>query len=210
MNFEVIFPDLKIFIEKSTKLESSSFLEKITEEFRLEVAWSESSGMTVKSIRPNQESIDSFILTFRFFVQDNEPISIRNLKSLFDSQLVSKKERKKFYEIRESLNVFLNESSNLCHKNNNLSFNDILQTILYGELSHSNKEKKAKYDQWMNSIPFFQEAVWHKFMICIIFISQKIFCIKDMLLKIIIRNQKNKRIFLSYNSGNYGKITYCY
>lgn len=57
----------------------------------------------------SQESVEAFILTFRLFLQDNEPISIRRLSEHYSAGVVSPELEKEFAEIRSVLNRYLND-----------------------------------------------------------------------------------------------------
>ena len=189
MKFESAYPTLKLFIEKSIKLENSLFVKSIKKEFRLGFNLEVGKEMKVTSIRPQQEEIDAFSLTYRFFIQDNEAISIRRLQEIFSSKLVTVEEKKKYNTIRKNLNSFLSESANLVFKEENLSHRVIMETVLYGELSHANRDKKQKFDTWMDSTELFSEAIWHKFIDIIFTALHAIKCIKTILEDVISRNE---------------------
>jgi len=97
MTYNSAYPILKLFISKTKKLENSSFLESLIKEFRLGLNIEVGKPVQVTSIRPQQESIDAFILTFRFFIQDNETISLRNLEKIFESNLATEKDKNSEY-----------------------------------------------------------------------------------------------------------------
>lgn len=210
MNFEEAYPILRLFIEKAERLEGSRFLKEIKEDLRLGFTFIAGKEIQVRSKKPDNEAIDAFILTFRFFIQDNEAISLRNLKKIIDSNLVTKDEKDFFQRARKTIESFLKESSNLILKEHELSNGEILDTILYGELSHANTHKKIKYNSWMDTMPLFREAIWHKFIICVVIITTQIIIIKGLLEKIIKREGKEvKQLFYSYDSTYYGKVN-CY
>lgn len=191
MSFDSEYPDLQLFIDKAYKLENSAFVKKITQDFRLDIDIDieRDKPIQITSIRPDQENIDAFILTFRFFIQDKETISIRNLQKFFDSSLVNIEEKNKFDSIREKLNSFLGESSNLIIYEENISNGMLMDTFIYGELSHATKGKKEKFNLWMSREDG-REFFWHKFSIIIFTVLKAIQCIRDMLL-IIIERYKN-------------------
>lgn len=190
MAFDSHLPELNLFIDKTDKLENSGFVKKINEEFTLDISidFSREEALQIRSIRPNQENIDAFILTFRFFIQDNEAISIRNLQKFFDSEFVTNEEKSKFNAVRENLNSFLSESTNLTFKDENISNSVLMDTFIYGGLSHATKSKKEKFDLWMSRDDA-QEFFWHKFSIIIFRVLQAIQYIKNMLLTVIARNK---------------------
>ena len=191
MAFDSYLPQLELFIEKADKLENSGFVKKIKkEEFTLDINIDllREDPLKIRSIRPNQENIDAFILTFRFFIQDNEATSIRKLQKFFDSEFVTNEEKSKFNAARTKLNSFLSESTNLIFKDENISNQMLMDTFIYGGLSHAKKSKKEKFDLWMSRYDA-QEFFWHKFLLTIFTVLQSIQYIKNMLLTVITRNK---------------------
>ena len=161
----------------------------------------------VTSIRPEQESIDAFVLTFRFFIQDNETISIRNLKKIFDSNLVTKKEKEEYNLMRLELNKFLSESANIELMGDKPTNREIMDTVLFGELSHANKEKEERYQQWMSGMELSREFIWHKFIISIMHVVNVVQRIKCIFCSIISRNLATDASMVVIN---YGSIRYSY
>lgn len=58
---------------------------------------------------PRGEDIDSFILTFRFFIQNNEPSSILNLSKIYNEPNIPINLTEEFTKLRDDLNKYLNE-----------------------------------------------------------------------------------------------------
>jgi len=152
MTYESGLPTLKLFISKVQKLEESSFLSSLMNEFRLGFKFESGKAIKVSSFRPQQESIDAFVLTLRFFIQKNEPIAIKNLKTIFNSQLVTKKEKNRYELLRAELKNFWASSSKIVIRGDEPTNWDIFDTVIFGELSHSNKVKRERFEQWMSSL----------------------------------------------------------
>ena len=207
MNYNSTYPVFRLFIIKAKKLENSSFLESLISEFRLGFKLEVGKEIEVTSIRPEQESIDAFVLTFRFFIQDNETISIRNLKKIFDSNLVTKKEKEEYNLMRLELNKFLSESANIELMGDKPTNREIMDTVLFGELSHANKEKEERYQQWMSGMELSREFIWHKFIISIMHVVNVVQRIKCIFCSIISRNLATDASMVVIN---YGSIRYSY
>jgi hypothetical protein len=75
MNDETIIDALKLFNEKAVKLGGSDFLKKAVSGQMIRLKQSLKFPIEVVGDGPNQESIDAFVLTFRFFIQDKHPQS---------------------------------------------------------------------------------------------------------------------------------------
>ena len=151
----------RLFNEKADKLRGMSFTKQLI---------AADSGFTLKynkgaeviqAVRhgPNDESIEAFVLTFRFFVQNNEVISINKMEKLYgklrEAGLLQKQLVEDFNEAREALNRYLDEEPNINFTYIERSFTrrQILDTFVYGGLAHANANKKALYDEW-KQIPF--------------------------------------------------------
>lgn len=97
---------LKLFNEKADKLATLTFIKGL-----------EKSGVTIsgKLRQPVQaqrfglsdESIETFVLTMRFFVQDNETISFRNMADLYAGLPVNPEIIQKFNDARTMTNAIL-------------------------------------------------------------------------------------------------------
>jgi hypothetical protein len=153
---------IELFNEKAEKLVRLSFIETM---------FKYNSGVTIKINKrddgfydleqerrgPREEAIDAFILTIRFFIQDNESISLRRLAKIYEMAPIEKKLKAKFILLKNQINEYLNSNSfiviNINNKEEMLTHRKILDTIIYGGLSHANKKKKIEYDIWMKTPP---------------------------------------------------------
>jgi hypothetical protein len=146
---------LKLFNEKVDKLIKSRFVNHIQENKGMKVSIRSSIGekVNISHNLPDQDAIDAFVLTIRFFIQDNESTSLRNMAKLYDDITVSSSIKDDFNWVRNKLNSELNKKSmfNLQHKQ--LSRGEIFDTFIYGGLAHANKEKKEDFDKWMSVEP---------------------------------------------------------
>lgn len=146
---------LKLFNEKVDKLIKSRFVKHIQENKGMKVSIRSSIGekVNISHNLPDQDAIDAFVLTIRFFIQDNESTSLRNMTKLYDDITVSSSIKDDFNWVRNKLNSELNKNSmfNLQHKQ--LSRGEIFDTFIYGGLAHANKEKKEDFDKWMSIEP---------------------------------------------------------
>ena len=136
---------LKLFNEKADKLMSLGFTKKI---------FGEKSGFTFSAKKdgpvvfqrygPESESIDAFVLTYRFFIQDNEKISFHNMSKIYDESGMTQDKINAFKNIRENINNFLN--SNSITKTD--TYREIQDIFIYGGLSHATETKKRIFDSW--------------------------------------------------------------
>jgi hypothetical protein len=188
MTFDSIYPILTRYIEKCNKLENSRFTESILKELKLEINITRGEPIKTTCIRPDQDNIDAFILNFRYFIQDNEPTTIRKVSQIFESMLVTKEERSNFNSLRNNIKEFLSSSSNLAMFDKNFSHGELMNVFIYGGIPHATKGKAERYNSIMVREDT-SEIFWHKFVIILSFMIQAIVYLKNMLLVIISRHK---------------------
>jgi hypothetical protein len=137
------------FMDKANKLLNSTFSKEMAGKAGVDITWEENEQVVFHR-GPNDEFTDAFVLTFRFFIQDNEMISFRNMSRSFESELVSDEIREQFKEAKIHLNNYLNGNTTF-NVDGYITRRELLHVFVYGELSHSNPVKKKTYDSWMSN-----------------------------------------------------------
>lgn len=138
---------LRLFNEKVAKLDRLRFTQSVREEkigFTINVKGD--GGVEVHG--PSEDEIDAFVLTLRFFVQDNEAISIRNVGELYASLPVSEDLKRNFASSRASINAALDGNANLILLGEHLTHRRVFDVFLYGGLAHANPTRRAEFDSW--------------------------------------------------------------
>ena len=157
--------ELDQFVSKSRKLEKSAFWEW---QNRLPLHADQSrikAGDWLAYEWLREEDLDSFCLTFRLFIQDQDGLSIRQIAKLVEtwpSQYQKEKEA-----IRAAVENLRGRLSRPCvislgagpQKTTNKAFFDVL---FYGGLAHSNPGKRADYEHLVNS-GLFSQFVFNAF-----------------------------------------------
>jgi len=143
---------LNLFNEKAEKLAQLSFTQiMFSQKTKVDMVYEAGKGFKVSRVGPGSENIDAIALTLRFFMQDREPSSIRNLSKIYERLSISQEIKDKFNKARISLNNYLDSESliKIIFAGKSLTNRDILNTFMYGGLAHSNH--KERYDEWMKS-----------------------------------------------------------
>ena len=193
---------LNLFTEKTEALKSNQrFMEAIS---NLQIGIVNND---VYKEGPDDELISACLLTLRFFMQDNEPISIRNMAKLYERLTVSQSYKDRFNQIRSDLNSFLDYDSPLMIRNRNVeNFNleqlvgsapfeilsylrqepqltisisnrELFDAFLYGNYSHVNLQKREVFKNYMAR---FAEFAWYVFVEILSKIVIYIFEIEDL------------------------------
>jgi hypothetical protein len=177
---------LELFNEKAEELFSSTFVKKMFEEpSGVNLSISYETGEEVTNFErkgPNKEEIKSFVLDYRFFIQNNERSSFKNMKDVYSSPLLSTKFEARFDSARDVLNKYLDSAS----KSIPITFNNelskrrkIIDTFIYGGFAHANEEKELLFKEWRN-IPMFFPIIENEFVYSLIKILEVISFIRNL------------------------------
>ncbi len=155
-----IIASLELFNEKANKLLNSSFVQALL---------SPDSGVTISGRKknddsfavrtevfgPSQESIDAFVLTFRFFIQDNESTALRNIANIYENASIDQEFLERFYSARVATNQLLDSPNmfNITYNDITPTNRDVMETFIYGGLVHANPEKYKQFKEWMGFPP---------------------------------------------------------
>lgn len=143
----------RLFNRKAEKLTNNSFTKQIIEEgFGLSLSVKKDYPVNIETRFPNNESIESFVLTFRFFCQDNEPSSLNRIAKIYSKLPDYCSEKSACLNEHKKINDYLDSHDNSLNiKINSKRFTnrEIFEIFFYGGLAHANKHKEEIYDQWM-------------------------------------------------------------
>ena len=96
-------------------------------------------------IGPSEKTVDP-TLTLRFFIQNNEDISLQNMAKLYLDSNIEPRLSTQFGQIRDRINSYLEAPSNLSiSEAAPLTHRDIFELFVYGDLAHANPTKVANY-----------------------------------------------------------------
>jgi hypothetical protein len=141
---------LRLFDEKASKLEAST-LSRILSTTGLAVSM-RLGGHTEGVLDTGElspEHVDAFVLTARFFVQDNEASSFRNLAEIYSSLPLGDPLRSRFENVRASLNASLDATT--IGLPGALSYRRIFDTVMCGGLAHAKEAKHEEYLRWTSN-----------------------------------------------------------
>ncbi|HKG89246.1 MAG TPA: hypothetical protein VKA95_13045 [Nitrososphaeraceae archaeon] len=97
----------------------------------------------------NEEFLRSFVLTLRLFIQDNEPLSIRNMSQLYGRLPIADEYKILFDKLRDNFNKFLDEPA-ITLSSNKPSRRIIFDAIIYGKYAHRDPKEIAKMKTWQS------------------------------------------------------------
>jgi hypothetical protein len=141
---------LRLFNEKAERLLNTRFVKYLKETGKLSANISANKGQEVQVTRilPDQDAIEAFVLTFRFFIQDNEKSSFRQISQTYEKLPISSELKRNFVDWRKGLNDYLDKKISMTIQDRNPSNRELLDIFIYGGLAHANPQKKAIHDEW--------------------------------------------------------------
>ena len=92
---------------------------------------------------PSLEEIDAFVINLRFFIQDNEAASFRNLANGYRALPLSDGLKEEFNRCHARLNRWLNGKSSLGMNGVPLTRRVVFDTFIYGDVAHQNPPESA-------------------------------------------------------------------
>jgi hypothetical protein len=144
---------LELFNEKAKRLLDSRFVQFALKEkkFSFEVRMERGKEVETSKILPNGDAIDAFVLTFRYFVQNNERCSFGNLAKTYSKPSTPLEMKDEYFKARKNLNDYLDSSASVKIGDEPLSRRRVLDIFVYGGLAHAHPEKKEMFDNWMKN-----------------------------------------------------------
>jgi hypothetical protein len=139
---------LQLFNEKADKLRGSRFIQKMRQPTRVQLT---SDRLTVvQRVGPGEEEIAAVALTLRFFIQDNEPTSLRKMAELYESLPFKQELARKFSELRTDVNALLDSDSPTPSwlDDRSLTRREIFETLFWGDLAHASKKYRTIFEEW--------------------------------------------------------------
>lgn len=146
---------LNLFNEKVDRLINSRFIKHIQEKgLKVSMKVSAKDGVSISDTFPDQDAIDAFILTLRFFIQDNESSSLRNMNNLYNEIAIPSSIKDDFSLVRDKLNSELDKKTSVNWGGKDITYRELLLTFFYGGLAHANPSRKRDFDAWMKDKAF--------------------------------------------------------
>lgn len=148
--------ELTLFVETAYKLETSSFWKWATARRGASNIERISAGDWLAHDGLSSEALDSFCLSLRLLIQNQDGFSIAQIKSLAstwpDSSSVY---RDGIQKATENLHIRLNERSLVQLPGRPKTTNhDVFDVIFYGGIAHANPGKRDEFRYLVNSGPF--------------------------------------------------------
>ncbi len=172
---------LQLLVEKAHRMRDGRYVGWLREQGGTSLKYSYkrnpedgSGSLTIEHEHPDEDATDALILTFRFFIQENETPSFRWLsKNVMDDDGLSDEWKQEFIRVRKELNAFLDRRSDF-HETvidaaapatagggrivgeYDWTHRQIMQVFIYGGMAHANPKKRAIYMRWKNNpMPMF-------------------------------------------------------
>lgn len=183
MKFENEIKLLKLFNEKSLKLEKLYLLKNVKKIGFTVTTRNKVNGGTDKSKRygPNSKSIDAFVLTLRFFIRDRDDISIKKISELYQLLPLSEHLRTKIADIKIKEEQYLTAPISYTLDQYTFTRSDALNIILFGSLAHarSSDKERQQYEAIENNTIVY-EVIYNSFTHTLLFLLKIIKSIKEL------------------------------
>jgi hypothetical protein len=151
---------LEIFVESADELLGSRFLAQAkTGGISTCLSWSQAGGLVAQRTGPEQEAVKAFLLTLRFFCQNNEPTSLCNMEDRISALAIDADFKDKFRKSRANFNTFLDAQPSVGFPAGSGADTrrGIFNTFVYGIFAHAKPKYRRQVKTW-ESQPYYQDV----------------------------------------------------
>jgi hypothetical protein len=146
---------LRLFNEKAEKLQRGGFVQKVfRKDHGVTIHFGENQPVTVEKRGADEGAIDALSLTLRFFFQKRDNISLEQISEVYEHLPVSNEDKDKARRGFHNFQSFLDKPTGISFHGQSLTNRTILETLLYGNLAHTNDDKRRLYEDWVAAAPF--------------------------------------------------------
>lgn len=104
-----------------------------------------------------RENVEAFVLVYRMLTQNNDGLSISRLAKRYEHAHPALQSL--IEQIRAEYLLFLDAASPFSPGGHAVCHREILETVIYGELAHTNKGNAGKFAQWTR-YPSHANSLW--------------------------------------------------
>lgn len=146
---------VEIFVESVDELLGSDFSQEIGKSITVGFLAGPDGNITTSVQGPRRDAIKAFLLTLRFFCQDNEATSLRNMADRLKGLSVDQKLKDAFLESRKNFNAFLDSAlSSPVEGVGADTKRELFKAFLYGVFAHANPRHRKKVKGWEGKLYF--------------------------------------------------------
>jgi hypothetical protein len=145
---------LEILIETVDELQSSQFNQQVKKGVRVGL-FAKQGIILSECAGPEREAVKAFLLTLRFFRQNNEETSLRNMATRVSGLNVDQNLKDEFLKPRDNFNAFLDAPLYVpVHGAGADTKRDVFEAFLYGIYAHANPDQRRRVKGW-EKMPFY-------------------------------------------------------
>jgi hypothetical protein len=143
---------INLFREKTDRLLSSTVRHALQNgEVRFTIRAEAGASVQIEAGGPTLEAVEAFVLNLRFFIQDNESISIRRMAEFIEDLSIPEDVKDRVRKGRANFNAYLDSPCGFGVFGTHPTNREVLEVFVYGSLAHANEEKRRIYDSWARS-----------------------------------------------------------
>jgi hypothetical protein len=142
---------LEIFSDTVDELLASRFLSQAKNDgVSTTLNWSQSGSLVAHRSGPEHEAVKAFLLTLRFFCQNNEPTSLCNMEERISGLSIDAQVKQNFRKSRENFNSSLDGPPSVLFPAGSGADTrrDIFWSFLYGVFAHANPKYRSQVKVW--------------------------------------------------------------
>jgi hypothetical protein len=146
---------LRLYNEKTEVLRNRNFRKQVfIEDHGVEINFRAGAPITATKRGADEEATEALALNLRFFVQERDGISLKQMAELYQQLPVPAEDVKRVLAAVKSVDAFLDseiEQPRIVTDGVPLTNRRLFETFMYGLLAHANQDKNEQYERWRNA-----------------------------------------------------------
>jgi len=128
---------------------------------------------------PEREHLEAYVLNLRFFIQNKEPTSLRNMARLYERECKNGPLIIRFRTIRDRINSELDRTLWYRFNGKAVTYRMVFEGMIYSQFAHADRNKHQLFLD-LSDHPFGYMLAMDSFLRCIILVHSGLLLIRNL------------------------------
>ena len=143
---------LKLFNEKIETVRRGRFVPQVFRpDHGVTLNFATEKPLKVEKRGADEDAILALAITLRFFCQEKDGISLRQIADIYESLPVEEMDKKSARSAADSVDKYLNTPFPFVINGGAITKRRLFEVFMYGGLAHANDDKRLEYQNWIKS-----------------------------------------------------------
>lgn len=140
---------LKLFNEKIETVKRGRFVPQVFRpDHGITMHFDSEKPLLIEKRGADEEAILALATTLRFFVQERDGISLRQVADIYGNLPVEDLAKQSARSAVDSVEQYLDTALPVVFNNEAITNRRLFEVFMYGGIAHANEDKRAEYETW--------------------------------------------------------------